>query len=182
MSDQSPTAHIPPDDPDRQLTVVGPDDPDLQHLGVVGDTYTILVTGQQTGNRYAMIDMLIPPDGGPPPHRHDFEEQFHVLEGQISLTFRGEEVTAHAGQTVNIPARAPHSFTNATDQPARLLCLVSPPGIEQYFAAFGDELPSRTSPAPTLSDEQLQQKLEDAAPVADRFRIENLPPDGGDGQ
>lgn len=98
------------------------------------------------------------------------------------LTFRGERVTADAGTTVNIPARAPHSFTNATNQPARLLCIVSPPGMEQFFAAFGDELASRTSPAPKLSDEQLQQKLSDAAPMAERFHIENLPPAGGDGQ
>ena len=166
-----------PDDPNRQLTVVHPDDPDLQHLGVVGDTYTVLVTAEQTAGRYAMIDMLIPPGGGPPPHRHDFEEQFHVLAGEISLTFRGEQLTARAGATVNIPALAPHSFTNATGETARLLCIVSPPGLEQYFAAFGDEVPSRTSPAPKLSEEQLMSKLAAAAPMAERFGIESLPPD-----
>jgi len=182
MTDPPAPAHIAPDDPERQLTVVSSDDPALQHVGVVGDTYTVLVTAEQTAGRYAMLDMLIPPNGGPPPHRHDFEEQFHVLEGEIVLTFRGERLTADAGTTVNIPARAPHSFTNATNQPARLLCVVSPPGMEQFFAAFGDELASRTSPAPELSDEQLQRKLSDAAPMAERFHIENLPPAGGDGQ
>jgi mannose-6-phosphate isomerase-like protein (cupin superfamily) len=179
MSGQPEITHIAPDDPQRQLTVVDPDDPGLLHLGVVGDTYTVLVSGAQTDGRYALIDMLIPPGGGPPPHRHDFEEQFHVLDGEISVSFRGGPVTAGAGQTVNIPARAPHSFTNATDRPLRLLCMVSPAGMEEYFAAFGDVVESRTSPAPQLSQAELMARLAAAAPVAARFKIEALPP-GGD--
>ena len=71
---------IPPDDMLRSLTVAGPEDEALRHLAVVGDTYTILIRGEDTNGRYALIDMLIPVGGGPPPHRHDFEEMFHVLE------------------------------------------------------------------------------------------------------
>jgi quercetin dioxygenase-like cupin family protein len=75
---QSP-APVPPDDPARTLTHVQPDtDDSLPHLGVVGDTYTILVSGQDTAGRYTLIDMHVPPGGGPPPHRHDFEEMFTV--------------------------------------------------------------------------------------------------------
>jgi len=37
---------IPPDDPKRSLTVAQPDN--LPHIGLVGDTYTITVTGEQT--------------------------------------------------------------------------------------------------------------------------------------
>jgi len=44
------------------------------------------VSGEQTGGRYSLIDMLVPPSGGPPPHRHDFEEMFTILDGEIELT------------------------------------------------------------------------------------------------
>ncbi len=176
MSAQPEITHIAADDPTRELTLVGADDPGLLHLGVVGDTYTVLVSGAQTDGHYALIDMLIPPGGGPPPHRHDFEEQFHVLEGEVTVTFRGEQVTAGVGQTVNVPSRAPHSFTNATDQTLRLLCMVSPAGMEEYFAAFGEVVETRTSPAPQLTQEELMAKLAESAPVAARFKIEALPP------
>jgi quercetin dioxygenase-like cupin family protein len=74
---------IPADDPARKSTLARSEDPNLPHIGLVGDTYTILVAGKDTNGRYSLIDMHIPPGGGPPPHRHDFEEMFTILEGEI---------------------------------------------------------------------------------------------------
>src|SRR3989442_16036267 len=114
---------IPDDDPTRGLTLARPDtDKGLVHLAVVGDTYTIVVAGKDTAGRYTLIDMHVPPGGGPPPHRHDFEEMFTILDGEIEFTFRGEPTVARAGETINIPANAPHHFRNTSDNAARLLC------------------------------------------------------------
>jgi quercetin dioxygenase-like cupin family protein len=175
MADPTPVA---PDDPTRRLVAVDPDGPGLLHLGVVGDTYTFLLTGEDTGGRYSLIDMLVPAGGGPPPHRHDFEEMFHVLEGEVEVVFRGESTTAQTGQTVNIPALAPHGFRNVSGHPARLLCMVTPPGLEQVFQRVGDVVPSRTSPAPVLDLDDLQHRLAGAADLMTAYRIENLPPEG----
>ena len=90
MTHRADTA-IPADDPARKFTVAQSDDPNLSHIGLVGDTYTILVAGKDTDGRYCLIDMHIPPGGGPPPHRHDFEEMFSILEGEIEATFRGKK-------------------------------------------------------------------------------------------
>ncbi len=76
---------------------------------MVGDTYSILVSGAQTAGRYCLIDMIVPDGGGPPPYRHDFEEMFTLLEGELEFTFRGETTIVRAGSTVNIPANAPHA-------------------------------------------------------------------------
>ena len=78
---------IPADDPARNFTLARSDNADLPHIGLVGNTYTILVAGKDTAGRYCLIDMHIPPGGGPPPHRHDFEEMFSVLEGEIEAYF-----------------------------------------------------------------------------------------------
>ena len=67
-------ATIPADDPTRKSTLARSDDPSLPHIGLVGDTYTILVAGKDTNGRYSLIDMHIPPGGGLPPHHHDLEE------------------------------------------------------------------------------------------------------------
>ena len=125
---------IPPDDPKRTLTLVDADrDQTLPHIGLVGDTYTITLSGKDTNGRFCVIDMHIPPDGGPAPHRHDFEETFILLEGEIQATFRGKKSMVRAGETVNIPANAPHQFHNASSKAVRLLCICSPAGQEEFL-------------------------------------------------
>jgi mannose-6-phosphate isomerase-like protein (cupin superfamily) len=93
-----PSSSIPPDDPRRNLILTRSDDPNLPHIGLVGDTYTTLLTGKDTAGRFCLIDKHIPPGGGPPPHRHDFEESFIVVEGEIEATFRGVKSVAAGGR------------------------------------------------------------------------------------
>jgi quercetin dioxygenase-like cupin family protein len=179
MTDQSPAeakpARIPADDPGRVLTHVSPDtDESLPHLGVVGDTYTILVSGQETAGRYTLIDMHVPPGGGPPPHRHDFEEMFTILEGEIELTFRGVTEVAKAGETVNVPANAPHVFRNAAEHPARLLCLCSPAGQDEFFKAVGVPVAHRTEPPPALDEAATSAFIAKAVALAPQYRTELL--------
>ena len=168
---------IPADDLTRTLTLARPnDDQSLTHVAVVGDTYTLLLTSKDTAGRYCLIDMLIPPGGGPPPHRHDFEETFSVLEGQIEATFRGQKSVVRAGETLFIPANAPHSFTNASGHPARLLCICSPAGQEEFFAQVGVAVATRTTP-PLEPDEagetEFRKKARELAP---KYRTEFVKP------
>jgi len=172
-----PESTIPPDDLRRQLTVARPnDDQDLPHVGLVGDTYTVLLTGEATHGRYCLIDMFIPPGGGPPLHRHDFEESFTVLEGEIEATFRGRKTVVKAGETLGIPANAPHSFINASSQPARLLCICSPAGQEEFFEQVGVRVPGRTTPPPALDKASQAAFLAKATALAPKYRTEMLGP------
>jgi quercetin dioxygenase-like cupin family protein len=169
-----PGAAIPPDDTNKKLTLANPDDPGLRHVSVAGGTYTILVSGDETGGRYCLIDMLVPSGGGPPPHRHDFEEMFTILDGEIELTFRGEAHRAGAGSTVNIPANAPHSFRNKSGKPARLLCMCTPAGQEEFFMAVGDPVASRTAPPPKLSPAEQAERVQRAKALSSKYRTELL--------
>ena len=183
MSDQQPPAgaSIPPDDLSRHLTVARPDsDQSLPHLGLVGDTYTILVGGDDTAGKYTLIDMHVPPGGGPPPHRHDFEEMFTVLEGELEVTFRGETMTARAGETINVPANAPHGFTNAGDAATRLLCLCAPAGQDEFFTLVGQPVASRTEAPPPLDADEQQAFIARSMSLAPQYRTELLPPPGSD--
>ena len=172
MSDITTT--IPPDDASRKLTVANPDDADMRHLSIAGGTYTILVTGEQTAGRYCLTDMLVPSGGGPPPHRHDFEEMFTILEGEIEFTFRGEVLSAGVGATVNIPANAPHSFKNKSNKAARLLCMCTPAGQDEFFLSVGDPVASRSAPPPKLSDAERFERVQRAKALAGKYRTELL--------
>lgn len=175
MSDPKP-APIPADDPDRTLAVAFPDDKGLPHIGLVGDTYTILLSGEQTAGRFTTIDMHVPPGGGPAPHRHDFEEMFTVLDGEVEATFRGQKSIVRAGETINIPANAPHQFTNTSQTPARLLCVCAPSGQEEFFEKVGVRVSGRTTPPPELNDEEkaaATKKMQELAPL---YRTEPLGP------
>jgi quercetin dioxygenase-like cupin family protein len=174
-ADPEPDAPVPPDDPARALAHVSPEtDESLPHLGVVGDTYTILVSGADTAGRYTLIDMHVPPGGGPPPHRHDFEEMFTILDGEIELTFRGVSAVARAGETVNVPANAPHVFRNASGRPARLLCLCSPAGQEEFFQELGVPVSHRTEAPPSLDDDATAAFIARAIALAPKYHTELL--------
>jgi quercetin dioxygenase-like cupin family protein len=161
------TLSLPADDLARSLILASADDPSRPHIGLVGDTYTILLSGKETAGRFCLIDMHIPPGGGPPPHRHDFEETFILLDGEIEATFRGAQSTAKAGQTIHIPANAPHQFHNSSDKPVRLLCICSPAGQEEFFAQVGVPVATRTTPPP---------KPDPAAQAAFKAKAEALAP------
>jgi quercetin dioxygenase-like cupin family protein len=168
-------ASIPDDNLQRNLTVAKPEtDQSLTHIGLVGDTYTILLSGEDTAGRFCLIDMHIPPGGGPPPHRHDFEETFTILEGVLDATFRGTKQMVRAGETIHIPSNAPHQFHNSSAGPVRLLCTCSPAGQEKFFLEVGVPVASRTAPPPKLDEAAQAEFKAKLAALAPKYRTELL--------
>lgn len=170
-----PGLEIPPDDLRRGLKLVRADtDRDLPHIGLAGDTYTILLAGDDTNGRFCLIDMFVPPGGGPPPHRHDFEETFTILEGEVNATFRGRELIVRAGETIHIPSNAPHQFHNSSSAPARMLCICSPAGQENFFKQIGTLVEGRTSPPPQPDEPALRRMEAKVKELAPKYRTELL--------
>lgn len=166
---------LPPDDLARALVFVQADGEMAQHVGLVGDTYTITVAGKDTNGRFCVIDMHVPPGGGPPPHRHDFEETFILLEGEMQVTFRGKTSTVHAGDTIHVPSNAPHQFHNtASFQPVRMICICSPAGNDEFFREIGVPVATRTLPPPRLDEGQMIAFLEKVKALAPKYRTELL--------
>jgi quercetin dioxygenase-like cupin family protein len=162
---------IPDDNLSRRLTLKGERD-NLLHIGIVGDTYTVVLSGDETAGNFCLIDMHVPPEGGPPPHRHDFEETFILLEGEIQVTFRGEMRVVKAGETINIPANAPHQFHNSSGATARMLCICSPAGQEEFFKEVGIPVATRTTPPPKLSNGQQAAFMKKVLELAPKYRTE----------
>jgi quercetin dioxygenase-like cupin family protein len=163
---------IPDDNLERKPTVANADC--LPHIGMVGDTYTILISGEDTAGRFSLIDMYVPPGGGPPPHRHDFEETFTILEGELEATFRGQKQVVRAGDSINIPANAPHQFHNSSNAPVRMLCTCSPAGQEKMFLELGVVVEGRTTPPPPLDDAAEAEFITKVKTLAPKYRTELL--------
>ena len=129
-------------------------------ISMVGDTYRVIVMGEQTNGAYALIDMLIPPEGGPPPHSHIVtQESFYMLDGQIEVVTKEKKYIATNGSYVNIPFNGPvHKFTNKTDKIAHMLCLLTPAGMEKMFEEVGKPVAAGTFLPPShMTPEELKQ-------------------------
>lgn len=180
MNQRNPSAAeaglpIPADGLKRHLTIAQPEkNEELLHIGMVGDTYTILLSGADTAGRYCLIDMHIPPQGGPGPHRHDFEETFILLEGEIEFIFRGEKVAGRAGDTLHVPANAPHQFHNGSQKPARMLCICSSSGQEDFFRELGVPVATRTTAPAQLGAAEMAEFVAKATALAPKYRTELL--------
>ncbi|WP_299285554.1 cupin domain-containing protein [uncultured Mucilaginibacter sp.] len=146
-----------------------------QSISVVGDTYRILVTGKQTGDAFAAIDMLIPPNGGPGPHAHaNFQETFFVIEGEVEVKSEAGSYLATAGSFVVIPKGGiVHDFKNHTDKTARLLCVVVPSGMEEFFLAISKPVAFGTF-LPPVTDPESMKKMK---AIGEKYGQQMYPPD-----
>jgi len=91
-------------------------------------------------------------------------------------TFRGEKSTVRAGETLSIPANAPHSFTNASKEIVRLLCLCAPAGQEEFFAQVGVPVATRTTMAPKLDKDEQAAFMQKAKDLMPKYRTEMVKP------
>jgi quercetin dioxygenase-like cupin family protein len=138
-------------------------------IAVVGDVYRFLATGDDTNDKYAMWEAIVPPGGGPPPHVHSREEEgFYILEGEITLHVGDERIVVTAGMFANMPVGTAHSFKNESDRPAKMLISVAPAGLEQMFFEIGVPVPQGATTAAPPTKEEIEKLLA----VAPRYGIE----------
>lgn len=152
-----------------ELTIRQPDQG--RTVGVVGDIYRVLVTGAETGGRYATIEATVLPGGGPPPHVHSREDEtFYVLEGEVTFQIGEETVVAKPGTFVHMPIGQPHAFKNETERAAKMLISFAPAGLEDYFFEIGQPLESELPPRST------QEEIQKLLAVAPRYGLEIMVP------
>ena len=115
--------------------------------GPVGGPLTFKVTGDETGGTLTAFENTIPPNQGPPLHTHDSEDEaWYVIEGRLRFRIGEEESVADAGSFVFVPRETPHAFRNDGDEPARILVLFTPSGMEAFFESFAEVAPEELGP------------------------------------
>lgn len=144
-------------------------------ISIVGDTYRIIIGGEQTGGAYSLVDMLIPPKGGPPPHSHvKFQEAFYVIDGEIEVITKDGTYIASKGSHVNIPFNGPvHKFINKTDKITHMLCLITPAGMEKMFREIGKPVIANTFLPPLHMTSEEQKRVQS---IAEKYGQKLYPP------
>jgi mannose-6-phosphate isomerase-like protein (cupin superfamily) len=101
---------------------------------------SVLLRSEETNGVLSLMDNRVAAGfPGPPLHHHDFDETFHVLEGELTFQVVDELVTARAGELVFAPRGVPHTFANLSARPARVMLVCTPAGFERYFARMAAE-------------------------------------------
>lgn len=107
-----------------------------RRLHVLGDTLDVLLASHDTDGQLSMLLMHNPASAQVPLHAHDREtESFYVLEGTYEITLNGVATLATPGMTVCVPPGATHGFRVLGGAPAKALVMITPAGIERFFAA-----------------------------------------------
>jgi mannose-6-phosphate isomerase-like protein (cupin superfamily) len=110
---------------------------------VLSDLVTFKVTDADSNGRLTVVQIDVPPEGGPPPmHIHPPDELFTVVSGTVTV-LHGDPAApvvreVAAGECVHVPGGTAHTFRNFTGEPARML-LTFAPGVmmERFFVEVG---------------------------------------------
>jgi mannose-6-phosphate isomerase-like protein (cupin superfamily) len=113
--------------------VLHPADGEMFHLGGVGAR--LMMDAAASGGSFALIEHpLAPRTLGAPIHTHTREDEYsYILEGRVGFVLGEETFEAGPGDFVRKPRGIPHTFFNGTDEPARLIEIITPAGYEAYF-------------------------------------------------
>lgn len=143
---------------------------------VVTDILERLVSGARTQNRLVLYVVQVPPGGGPPPHVHHREDEtFHVLDGTIDFLLVDHWIPAGPGTTVFGPRDVPHTYSNRTKRPARMLLYVSPSaGAEAFFDELG--APTMLAVPEPVTESPSQEVIGRVLTICEKYGIEILPP------
>ncbi len=97
-----------------------------------------MIDAHDTDGRFALVQHLFEPRAlAAPMHRHRNEDEYtFVLTGRIGAVLGDEELVAGPGDLLFKPRDQWHTFWNAGDEPATVLELISPAGLEELFRSF----------------------------------------------
>lgn len=117
-------------------------------LQVTGGIVACKLSGRESGATYCLWETTTAPGKGPRAHRHlGQDEDFYVLEGEVQFVSGNETVTVHPGDFVRVPRDTVHRYTVTSEQPCRMLIVLTPPGgIEDFWREIGIPVENLSSP------------------------------------
>ncbi|HEU5245842.1 MAG TPA: cupin domain-containing protein [Candidatus Udaeobacter sp.] len=95
---------------------------------------SILLSGEDTGRAYCLLDLKVAPGKGVPRHTHTREDEaLFVLSGELEATVGDEIFTLRAGDTLMAPRNIPHQLRNPGEVANHYVIMFSPAGFEEFL-------------------------------------------------
>ncbi|HEY7151221.1 MAG TPA: cupin domain-containing protein [Solirubrobacterales bacterium] len=137
MTTPAEAAHLTRFDASQGPRIVGPSDGKVVDLGSIGAR--MMAWTEETGGDFSLVEHPMPPRRlAAPIHKHSREDEYSfVLEGRMGALLGDEVVHAGAGDLAFKPRDQWHTFWNASDEPCRILEIISPGGFEHFFDELG---------------------------------------------
>jgi mannose-6-phosphate isomerase-like protein (cupin superfamily) len=122
-------------------------------LNVLGMTLRSLCNAKDTHGTWSLMEEEIPIGSGPPPHRHDWDEAYYVVDGALEFEIDGQPVRLDAGDFAYLPRNSVHAFKGGSAAPARVLIFAAPAHSSEFFEDVNREvraLPDDLSKVPEI--------------------------------
>lgn len=125
---------------------------------VIGDEATFVVTSEESGGEYELIEIRLVPGGGNALHFHiAFEEQFEAVEGVLHVECDGKHLALQPGEKFIVKRRTPHRFYNPGSTPISFLIEVRPAHFEKVLRiGYGLARDGRATPKMSMPKNLLE--------------------------
>ncbi len=140
-----------------------------------GDLVIVHLSGEETEERFSLLEWLQPPEEMTPLHVHRQADQTHyVLEGEQTFYLPGRSLAAGPGECLYGPRNVPHTERVTSAEPVRYVEVNSPAGFEEFIVAAGEPAAELTLPP----SDRPSPDFERLAALAAEHDIEILGPPG----
>jgi mannose-6-phosphate isomerase-like protein (cupin superfamily) len=103
-----------------------------------GTTMVVRASADTTDGSFTLLEEL-PPLLDTPSHVHSREdEMYYVIEGEHVFVCGGQELRVGPGGFVFLPRGVPHAHRRLEPGVGRLLCILTPAGLEDFFRVLAE--------------------------------------------
>lgn len=112
--------------------VIAPEDG--KTLKLFGVRFNFKIETADAGGNLALMEVEIPPHTLVKPHNHTREDEYSlIMSGTVGVRVGDDVQEATAGSYLVKPRGIPHAMWNAGPEPAKVMEILSPGGMEKYF-------------------------------------------------
>ena len=119
-------------------------------LNILGMPLRMLCEAHETRGAWSLFEEEVPLGMGPAAHRHDWDEAYYILKGEVDFEIDGTLVRSRSGDFNYLPRNTVHSFKGASASPARVLIFAAPAHGSEFFRELNREVRSLPEDAPKI--------------------------------